>query len=808
MITNLKTYEGVPIGGNNFESFISYVRAFLGANFGFSTNVSGNQGGYFDEDDFVFTAKDATSPADSAYFFGPQTNPVGSMFGKLDTEYYRFDVLNNTTEDPQVNVWTLLLTGGVANENFTELSYENTSPENLTLPYRPLRKNDSSQYLYGYQDIRINGIPQAEGSDIAFSGSVVSNFYNQSLTISRIRLGAEFPEPVRGGRYDGLMIDPENGITRDNLVSVYGGRLTFPNSNLSSAQGSNVVLWRRLSGIDYFSYVPQSFSSSSQNVPSGTYRIIDQASGEIELVVSTEQLEQLRAPGEVITVSDIPFIVVVPEQLREETIGGVTNYSSRFGSIYNGDTSSVLLGEYFFNGSRHIVRSIPSQNYSGASGRVLLQDTTQNYQDSTILAFAYSATPNKNAITEAQSSRYNPDVITLYYNSGLILPTASGTSSIRTIVERNTGSWYNRDVLDSGYFPVSRTDEAFYSLLPSYEAALFTYSFEPDSSFQIIDTIGLEDLNDVPSVINDGDVLVYDGTTFVAIPFSINSLVSGNSGAAEHSVLTRGPTISGDNTWLVRTPTQMLQATDITGVFRYNAEHSLGGASNSRALVHRAYVDNSIANAVSGSSVNSPNTLVRRDASNRFEVASPISGQQATNLSFVEGRIANFSASAGLYGTPFPGFTTDSTGLTPEPSFTFHSDVTRVWHHVSGGTAHVRFTIGWSARSGSGSSNLENGYLVLPSAFTDYYFASQTNRFLTASYSFSDGFVVPAGRSLHISCTSSGTIGSYITYFRFGSQIQIQNVAPSTLSFLPMSAFSSGGGRLDISVVFSVDRQV
>lgn len=632
MITNLKTYEGVPVGGDNFESFISYVRAFLGANFGFSTNVSGNAGGFFDEDNFVFTAKTATSPSDSAYFFGPQTNPSGSMFGKLDTEYYRFDVLNNTSSDPQVNVWTLLLTEGAANVNFTELSYENSSVENRQLPYRPVRKNDLGQFLYGYQDIRVNGIPQTE---FDFSGSVYANFYNQALSVSELKLGAEFPEPIRNGRYDGALLDPENGITRGTLLSTYNNRLTFLHSNLSSSVGGNVVLWRRVSGINYFSYIPQSFSNAG-TVPSGTYRVVDQARGEIEISVSTEQVEQLRVPGEVVPNADIEFIVVVPEQLREETVGGVTSYSSRYGGVYNGDTSAVVLAEYFFNGSRHIVRHIPSQNYFGSSGRNLMQDSTQNYQDSNILAFSYSATPNKNTITEAQYSRYSPDVISLYYHTGLILPTASGTSSIRTVVERNNGSWYNRDVLNAGYFPVSRTDESFYSLLPNNEAALFDYTFNPDSSFQIIDTIGLGDLNDVPSSLNEGDVLVYNGTSFSAVPFSLSQLVVGNSIAPQHSVIMRGETLSGPdgpfNEWLMRTTTQMLQATDITGVFRYSAEHSLGGAANSRALVHRAYVDN----AVSGSSVNSASSLVRRDASNRFEAGSPINSNQVATRGYVD----------------------------------------------------------------------------------------------------------------------------------------------------------------------------
>ena len=82
MITRLNTYEGVPLGAGNFEEYLAYVRSFLGANFGFSTNIMGNDGGFFESDLFVYTSKGA-APQSGIHAFSPSGSvEAGNLFGR------------------------------------------------------------------------------------------------------------------------------------------------------------------------------------------------------------------------------------------------------------------------------------------------------------------------------------------------------------------------------------------------------------------------------------------------------------------------------------------------------------------------------------------------------------------------------------------------------------------------------------------------------------------------------------------------------------------------------------------------------
>lgn len=586
MITKLNTYEGVPVGGTNFEDFLSYVRAFLGANFGFSTNVLDNDGGYFSSDNFTYVSRDAVNPADSAFFFVPTGQDVGSLFGKKGIEYYRFEVQEAGVLDPQAQLWTLLATKSES-PDLDKLVFTNTSEENKLLPYRPLRKNEDDNYLEGYLDVRLNGTPQIGEADYSVSFTNVSNFMEQTLQFNKIRLGAEFPKPILDGRYDNTFLDPEVGISRNTLESVYDSKMSFEFTNFSTEFGGHILLWRRVGLVNYFSYVSQDLGSDGP-IPSGKYRVLDYSRGIIELNISADQLNMLRHPGDgPDAAADIPFIVVSAEQLLEDTSGGVTSHISRYGEVYDGSSTDALLAEYIFDGSSNIVREIPDTLYSSSLGKVLLEDVNQSFTDGIILAIEYYGIPNVDVISEVQKNRYKPDTFQLYYNTGIVLPTAPGTSNIRAFVEINPSSWYNRDILSAEYFPVNRTEETYYSLITTDEAVNFDIVFDPNQDFTIVDTIGLGDLNDVDfGSFSAGDVIYYNGAEFEGREFVLEELLNVQSGTpADLSVLQY---FDSTSTWTRRSVTQALVSEPISSPVSYAPSVSISDANH---LVDKGYVD-------------------------------------------------------------------------------------------------------------------------------------------------------------------------------------------------------------------------
>lgn len=615
MITKINTHEGVPLGGNNFEDMLSYIRNFLSANFSFSTSAVGNQGGFFLPDDFVFTGKDAVSPSNSAYFFGPSTVEAGSLFGKRGTEYYRFEVKNHVDDDPQVNVWTLLATN---TSTTAGLTYVNTSEEDKLLPYRPVFKNSDNEFENGYQEIRFNGVPQ---DDYTVSLVSNSNFQEQELLFNSLRLGSELPKPVLNDRYKEFSLT--DGFTKDELED-NNSRLTFEFTNFATEFGGHIILHKP--GTELYVYLPMDYGVAG-GVPSGTYRVVDYARGIIELNPSPNQLELLRTGAEIGDVNtSVRFIVMSVEQLLQSTVNNVTRYRTRYGNLYNGDIDGATLLEYVFDGSRHLIRKIPNTEYTGVSGDILLTDTSNNYTGNIVLAATYIGIPSKQALLSSQKNRYIPDTLQLYYNTGIILSTAGGTSSIRAVVESNPGSWYNQDVSNAEYSPVNRVEETFYSLITTAEEDNFSITFNPDQQFEIVDTIGLINLNDVVSV-DIGDVLVYDGAVFQGIQFTLANLLDTNvTGLQSNDVLQWN---EGSSRWVRKTPSQMLLSTNITGPLLYSALHTI---SSSNHIPHKSYVDGAISSAITthnnttaahnATTGATPSRIVIRDSNGNADVAS------------------------------------------------------------------------------------------------------------------------------------------------------------------------------------------
>lgn len=633
MITKIHTYEGVPIGGNNFEDFLSYMLNYLSANFAFSTGASGNRGGYFLPDAFVYSKKPGDLPERSAFFIGPSVKPVGSLFGTIDNEFYRFEILNSTgNNEPQINVWTVLLTdtSTVANN---ELIYRNPSPDApRKLPYRPLTKVGDN-YVHGYRDVRLNGIPQTD-YDLSIASPHAqnnNNFRVQELRFNSIQLAPELPKPVVDGKYNGS-ISVTSTITKNQLINEFGSRLTFEFTNFSIEGGGHIVLYKPSTGA--MVYVPKD-NSSNASVTSGTYRVIDYARGIIELNPSNAQLELLRSGSEVgAPESTVHFTVISAEQLLEETANNVTRYRSRYGAVYNGDVSNTLLAEYIFDGSTHSLRAIPNTEYMGTPGSILLSDVNNNYADGIVLALRYSGEINQSALNRAQAVKYTPDVLQLYYHTGALGLTSETGSNFKAVVDVNPGSWYNQEVISAEYSPVSRVTEGFYFLINQEEEVHWPDAFDPSAAFEIIDTIGISDLNDVNNV-SEGDVIVYNGSSWDGRPFNLRNLfdVALPEIVTQHNVLAY---VGG--AWRPRHITSVILEAPFYSRISYSSLHVpdsfyfSGSQIPHAAWVQRVLDSHNESSTVHGANdLEVPSSIMRRDVHGRVRLIGPPTG---TNQKF------------------------------------------------------------------------------------------------------------------------------------------------------------------------------
>lgn len=690
MLTHLKTYEGVPIGRNNFEDFMGYIRGFLGANFGFSTNALVNDGGFFAGDNFTYIEKGGPGNTETGVFFTPADSSYdpGNLFGKgtNTNEYFRFDVLSVAAAEPQVYTWELLPTDTkTASSPFT---FSNTSFADKQLPYRPMYAKTTSAYDYGYAGIRFNGIPQ-NSADYSLVYTPGAGFAQQSLSISKLTLGAEYIDPVLNDRFSEEItynsttystVDPANGITWTLLTdtTVLNSRVKFPHTNFSIDFGGHILLWRQVGGSHYYAYIPQD-TSSGNTVKTGYYKVVDYSSGEIELNISISQLNQLLDPADSWTTDQqkkdgLQFIIVSAEQLEEvATSASTTNYYSRYGDIYDGNDAQVQLLQYLFDGQNNIIQEIPSVLYSSVAGNLLLQDSTQQYSDGVVLALTYKATPDKAKMVTSQFNRYRPDTLQLYYSSGirkdtLPNPADSTHADIRAMVEQNPTSWYNRDVLDADYYPVNRGIDTSIVYLTTTEtgSADFTgiVTFDPNQAFKIVDTIGLKDLNDVMGtdgttafstmVANnntslDNTILKYDYASqdFVAVAHVLNEINDVNtSGAINNYVLTydsgttswKPKAVAGTGSIIGYTPLARTGGTapgDYTlgsgqRLF-YSTSMPYSGTYGNNTLTTKQYADEGVANHNSQSNVHNATSaatggrIIIRDSNGRASVANPSS---------------------------------------------------------------------------------------------------------------------------------------------------------------------------------------
>lgn len=474
MLTNIKFYESVPIGGNNFSEFFKTVQqtsdAVLSMAFGldYTINVTGGSLPNRPVEYRSLTSSDGAvyfclSAKNAIYKSNGSLNEAESssvIFAKVGTRYaseyipyiralgYDQNMTDRYLgfEDLPVYYWEVLATAFDIPSmiNKKQLTYKNNiplSPYRVSKEYNISKSEHSFLVEKGVMDVRYNGVPQTEvnSNDLRFytaNPASLSRYQSKSayifgnsnqLTLTQVQLGAEYPEPTVSGKYkygtvEGCKLDEwkNNFGTKEGYLEI-----RFPYTNF--AAGESAILIKRTED-PYFDsnggvigtyndpkyvYLPED-SSSGPEIASGCYKIIDKNRSIIRVNVTNNTLEGLRTTSSE-TLDNIRFTVISPEKLLE-AIGenGITRYYSRYGRVFTGEyTKTELVNLFYDQGTTSIqVNRLTEGVNTEPSTDLIFSDKSSAIQGG-IYAIAYPA--NALIDIESQKNKYYPDVVSMYY---------------------------------------------------------------------------------------------------------------------------------------------------------------------------------------------------------------------------------------------------------------------------------------------------------------------------------------------------------------------------------------------------------
>lgn len=422
---------------------------------------------------------------------------------------YPQEMRHKAFEDVTVHSWETVASGFDPESYVTrkELTYVTNIPLN---PYRLIKEvslNDpEGVYTYlvdkGVMDLRYNGIPQSQtnSNDTRFYTSNPSSRTRyesragyifsdgtaaNKITLKGVTLGGEHPYPVVKGKFK---FGTTEGMDLKGWRDAFGPSTTSPyidvrfaHSNFGTME-AHIIIRRSFDPyIDgdgvigtvrdpKYVYIKED-TTSGTSVAEGHFKVLDKAKGVVRVNVDSATLSFLKeSPTE--SPAKIRFTIVNPEQLIESSSdNGVVRFRSRYGKVFTGeylDTELVTLF-YDYKTSRIEVNRITEGINTDSDTDVLYSDKSSSVKN-VVLALRY---PGKPIIdVEAQKNKYYPDVLSMFYVPLIpFSPTevnSSGTvtdiSSIEAFVELNRADWYNQDVPNREYKPVSRKDEIKVSL--------------------------------------------------------------------------------------------------------------------------------------------------------------------------------------------------------------------------------------------------------------------------------------------------------------------------------------------------------
>jgi len=477
--------------------------------------VRSSTGTYF----YVLSSRIArTEKSDDGSDVFSAENSSGTIFGKLGKRYFTEDIPyirspgtpygtteEQAIEDMRVYSWETIATGFDADEYLgtRKLVYKVNIPLN---PFRVVKEYNKAveaptyKIEQGVMDLRYNGIPQPQlnSNDMRLYTPIiesVSRYARNAYTVGtngasnklvledKLIFGAEHPHPMSKGKFRYGTVEGLNksgwldnfGVSNNKYIEV-----RFPFANFTTEQAH--IILRRSSDMYYDSrngiptrtdpkYVHlQEDSSGGSEVQDGFFKVMDRAKGIIRINASqTLLLSYLRNSSQE-SISDIRFTILCPEQLLESYEEDSTiRYRTRYGKVFTGsylDTELVSVSYEPATGRFDVNRITEGINNEDGTD-VIYVDRTAAVK-TVLLAIRY---PAKVKIeSEPQRLKYIPDTLSMFYVAAVPLSNSTTPGSVAnvndivTFVETNKYSWYNQDVKNREYRPVSRAERAYVSL--------------------------------------------------------------------------------------------------------------------------------------------------------------------------------------------------------------------------------------------------------------------------------------------------------------------------------------------------------
>lgn len=460
MIMKYNFYDGIPVGVREFQEYFDTIKKSANASLLFAFFESNEEiinstvGGYLENAPIELKGLPTGISGTFGYVISGVGNKSGTLFLKGGSYFDTYEIpYINGVEDIEVTRVEILATSG----EYQADGKLHFNRGNTLLPVRSIRKKEGSSVVeQGFYDIRFNGIPQINDDSVDYDeqGRV------QEIVFQKLILGAEYPHPVLARKFVPTHKPQSLSFYRSTFASntrLGYFDLMFPHSNFVS-EGAIIIL-RRVTpnGTVIYSNVLEDLTPSS-TVKANRFKVVDKARGILRFNLTEDFIKTLKVNANEPD-ANVTFEIISPEILMEEVSNNVVYYRSRYGGISYASSENAEILRYTDDGGRLDV--IAPQKLSTSNSDVILYEK-KTKTPSTILAVRYVAEPIVSV--EKQTNKYNPDIFTLYYSSGVI---TSDASSILGTLDINKASWYNWDANIIEYKPVHRIERASIGLIVS-----------------------------------------------------------------------------------------------------------------------------------------------------------------------------------------------------------------------------------------------------------------------------------------------------------------------------------------------------
>lgn len=485
------------------------------------------------------------------------------------------NLISSDYSTPSLNHWEIPVSSIKEiriDENNSGLGYEK---ESLPVVFSRFNSSDYSSYdsaksnkksgFYekGFNLLTYNGIPQIGDDFESFDG-----FYDEellktsdSLILNSFRFGSEFPSPEytleENHQFANEVIDGFDYINSDtsNLNKSlanknFNNSLYFPFTDFLLNPTLVLLHYDASEGTENFYYIPKDDDFSNRGfVKVNHYRVEDASSGKVKFNFD-------------LSIQDVndKFWIVSAEQLSESIENNVVNYFPKFGTIYsptvNFDLTTKVLSldenlilNTNLSASLPKLELIPSTKIIASSNGPLITDSEGEFTRNTIYAFSYPARVDASELIKAQASRYETDVLKVFYYSDVTASEFVEQSEpypVYVHIEKNDVSWFNRGINKLVYDPVSRAD--YHEL-----HVVGNFSTRPPNSATLNELRRRSTLSSVAGSIDEGDTTFADilvPNTFLisdsrpkitSVNAGEGSLLVGSGGSTEPKELPLGP---------------------------------------------------------------------------------------------------------------------------------------------------------------------------------------------------------------------------------------------------------------------------